>query len=200
LDRLENSTTVPLSGQTGSIAKDVEDLRGYLALGQLATIVGLQDNAVHLVAADDHHMAILVVHTLSRRQELGVLLNTWSTAGAQESIVLSHAQGLILLPGSSPLQRQLPTVQHLAVAQDPVQQPGGEVGHVVDRLKATWREHHAWIRVDRQGDANVHVHFVEPVVIGLLRNNLNCLTFSNTVFDTEDFLKCGPSWSLLKYK
>lgn len=158
-----------LGGQTGCIAKHVEYLRGDLALRELAAIVGLQDDTVHLIATNDDHMTILIAvrRQLAAWQILRVALDAGTTTRAEQAIILGHAQRLILLARRGTLQWQLAAVQHLLVRDNAVEQAGGKMCHVVHGTEAAGREHHAGIRVDRQRDAHVHVHVVQPVVVGL---------------------------------
>lgn len=50
---------------------------------------------------------------------------------------------------------------------DAIDHLGGKAGHIVDGGELARRQHHTGIRVDRQRNAHVHVHVVQPIVVGL---------------------------------
>lgn len=50
---------------------------------------------------------------------------------------------------------------------NPVDNPGREAGNVVYGGELAWGEYHARVRIDWERQSDVHVHVVQPVVVGL---------------------------------
>lgn len=58
-------------------------------------------------------------------------------------------------------------VDYLLVLQNAIDDLGSKASHIVHGGEFAWRQNHTRIGVDRQWQSNVHVHVIQPVIVGL---------------------------------
>merc|ERR1719391_1728520 len=99
-------------------------------------------------------------------REQGILFYPRLPVGGKQSEILRHAQGLAHLPGCGLVLWYELHVQSMLVGTDLFNHSTRPGKHVLEPSEIKPRKDHAWVRVDRKGQIDTHIHVLEPVVVG----------------------------------